>query len=134
PRDADVFLVDADRVSDHIRIAPFAGHRRVEIANLAEAVAALLERVRHLAQAPLAGVEGIFPTVHRTGIAVGHDHLGYRGSSKERPHAATVFVGDGGEHETFGRSEAHPHRAVLPPNHVAFDGETRTGRLCDPDR
>src|SRR5436305_14571364 len=66
PRDADVFLVDADGVADHVRIAALAGHHGVEIADLADTVTALFERVGHLAETTLAHREGDLPSVPRS--------------------------------------------------------------------
>ena len=62
------FAIDA-------RLALLVGERRVEVVDLAEAVAAERERLRHAAEAPLARVERVLPAVQRARVAVGHDHL-----------------------------------------------------------
>src|SRR5580693_9810668 len=43
PQDPVIFLVDADRIRDHGRLAEVVGHRRVQVGDLAETIAAKLE-------------------------------------------------------------------------------------------
>src|SRR5215469_2463793 len=57
PEDADVLLVDADSVAHLARLAGFAAHDRVQVGDLAEAVAAELKGVDPLADQVLTRVE-----------------------------------------------------------------------------
>ena len=65
PEDSVVLFVNADRVLGLGRVAVLIGVDPVEVEDLAETVAAERERVRHAAEAPLARVERVLPTVHR---------------------------------------------------------------------
>ena len=58
PQHAVVLLVQADGVRDRVRLARAVVQDGVHVGDLAEAVAAQLQRRRHEAQAPLADVEG----------------------------------------------------------------------------
>ena len=106
PEDPVVLLVHADRVRDHPRLALLVRERRVEVVDLAEAVAAERERLRHAAEAPLARVERVLPAVQLAGVAVGHDHLADRRAVQDRTGAPVVVVGDLVQHEPFVRIEA----------------------------
>jgi len=76
PQDRVVLLVQADRIRDRVRLAPGVVQHRVEVDDLAEAVAAELQRRGHEAEAPLADVVRGSPVVVLGRVAVGHDHLG----------------------------------------------------------
>ena len=57
PQHGVVLFVDADRVGDGVRLTLAVVQHGVEVADLAEAVAAEFQRLRHEAEAPLADVE-----------------------------------------------------------------------------
>ena len=78
-----------------VGFAVLAGDDRVEVDDLAEAVAAQAQRVGQLAEAELAGVEGAAPEVFLRRVAVGHDHLAERGAVQHRAVLAAVLVLDG---------------------------------------
>ena len=75
PEQPRVLLVDADRVPHDARPAFPIDEVRVEVADLADAIAAQLERVRACAETVFAGIEVGAPGVERMWLSVGHDHL-----------------------------------------------------------
>ncbi len=89
PKDAVVFLVDADRLRDSEDLAAHRVHVRVEIGDIAEAVAAELQRIRELAEAVLADVEHILARVREIRRAVRHHHLHQR---RTMQHGAPVIA------------------------------------------
>ena len=89
PEDGVVLLVDADRLRDPVGLAARVVHDRVEVGDLAEAVAAELERRGHEPEPPLADVERGAAVVVGGGIAVGDDHLGEREPVGDRPAASS---------------------------------------------
>ena len=108
PEDAVVLLVHADGVGPSMRLAAFVGKDVVEVADLAEAVAAERQGVRHASQAPFAGVEGAFPCVHRARVPVGHDHLADRCPVDDGPDPPAILVPDRPQHQAFQRIHADP--------------------------
>ena len=134
PTDPHILFVDADGVLDDIDVSPFTDHRRVEIADLPEAVAVLGQGVGHLSQPPLAGIECVLPSVHDTGMPVGDDHLGDRGAVQDGPDPAAVLVPNGMEDESLVWFETDAHRPPLPAQPVALEGEAGAVRLGDLDR
>ena len=117
PEDPVVLFVHADRVVDHPRLALLVRDRRVEVVDLAEAVAAERERLRHAPEAPLPRVEGVLPAVQLARVAVGHDHLRDRRAVQDRADAAVVVVGDLVQHEAFVRDRSRcgtPSSAIRP--------------------
>ena len=142
PQHAVVLLVDADGVAHHRHRAVAEDHRRVEVADLAQAVAAQLERVGGPAHAHLALVEDVAPEVLRLGVAVGHDHLGHgrpvEHRSPSRPGALPsrrgVVVGDLVEHESLDGVHRQAHAPALPAQLVALQLEARPLRLVDVQR
>src|SRR5262245_28436143 len=111
PQDAEILFVDADRIADEPRPAEPVMTPDVDIADMAEAIAAELQRVEELADAVLAGVEGIAPIVATGRVAIGHDHLGKRGAVHDRPQAPAILIADGVEGEPLADIEAE---AKLP--------------------
>ncbi len=134
PEDPVVLLVHADRVLDGVRVALLGGEHRVEVVDDTEAVAAQLQRVGHATEAPLAGVEGVLPSVHRAGVAVGDDHLGDRRAVQHRPHAVAVVVRHRVQDEALVRIEADPERPLRPAHVVPVDLEARAVGLHDLER
>ena len=134
PEHADVLLVDADRVRDRQRLARGVRDDRVEVDDLAEAVAAARERRGGDADAVLAAVEGVLPVVARARVAVGHDHLRERGAIEDRALPAAVLVGDLVEHEALAGREADVHAPALPRQHAAVEREARPLGLRDLER
>ena len=108
-------------------------HRRVEVADLAQAVAA--ERQWHgvAAERGLAGVEHVTPVVERPGVGVGHHHLAERGPVADRPSGARagVVVADVVEHEALDRVHRHPHAPALPRELLPVQLEARAVGLGD---
>ena len=131
PEDAVVLLVEADGVRDGGGCPVLVGQDRVEVADLAEAVAAEGEGVRHSTQAPLADVEGALPAVARVGVAVGHDHLADGGAVQDRSGAVAVLVGDVVEDQPLERVQRHVQRPPLPADDVAVDREADPVGLGD---
>ena len=105
----------------------------VEVADLAQAVAAELERVGEHADAVLADVERVASEIGRPRIAIRHDHVGERGAIQDRPLAALVEVADGVQDQAFARREADPEAPLLPADLVSVDREARPLRLVDLD-
>ncbi len=135
PEDPVVLFVHADRVVDHPRLAVLGRERGVEVADLADAVAAERERLRHAAEAPLPRVERVLPAVHRARIAVRDHHLADRRAVQDRPQASVVVVvRDLVQHETLERVERDAELPLLPLHEVAVDREARAFGLRDRDR
>ena len=126
PQHAVVLLVDADRVRDHVRLAGRVVQDGVEVADLAQAVAAELERLRHEAEAPLADVVGGAAVVVGRRVAVGDDHLGQRDAVRDRAPVEAQRVQD----EPFAVVEAEPQRPVLPRQRVAVERERDARRAA----
>ena len=134
PEDGVVLLVDADGVLDGVGLAGGVVEDRVEVGDLAQAVAAQLQRGRHEPEAPLADVEGRAPEVFGAGIPVGHDHLRERHPVRHGPDLAAVVVADGVEHEPLAVVEPDAHGPLLPPELVAVQDEGGPLGLRDLER
>ena len=65
-------------------LAVLVDEHRVEVVDLAEAVAAERQRVDQRAEVVLAAVEGVLADVRRRRIAVRHDHLRHRRAMQDR--------------------------------------------------
>ena len=117
---------------DGPRLAGVVGHGGVQVGDLAQAVAAELERVGPLTDQVLAGVEVGLP-VAEVRVAVGHDHLRDRRPVEHRPLAAGLVQADLVQGQPLAGVEADPHRPVLPAQRVAVQGEARALRLGDLD-
>src|SRR6201990_312598 len=118
PQDAEVFLVDADGVGNGARLAGVVGDGGVQVGDLAQAVAAELERVGPRADQVLAGVEVGLP-VPELRVAVGYDHLRDRGPVEHRAAGQADLV----QGQALAGVEADPHRPVLPAQRVSLQGE-----------
>jgi hypothetical protein len=114
PEDAVVLLVHADRVADGVRLPAVVGEDGVEVVDLAQAVAAELERVGLLAEQVLPGVEVADPEPGRARVAVRDHHLGDRGAVDDRPLALAVREADRVQDEPFAGIERDPQLPVLP--------------------
>ena len=133
PEDPVVLFVQADRVRQRAGVAGLVGDHGVEVGDVADAVAAELERVGVAADQVLAGVEVVLPRPDRRRVAVRHDHLGDRrrgARSAGRPVANADLV----QHQAFAGVEADAQRPVLPLEEVAVEGEAGALRLGDLDR
>ena len=135
PQDARVLLVHADGVRERHGAAAAVVDHRVEIADLAQAVAADLERIGERADAVLADVEGIAVEVGRPRIAVRHHHVGDGGAVEDRALAPLVLVAS--------RCGAPGPRAGVKPMRIRHfcqrsswpaQLEARALRLADLDR
>ncbi len=123
PEDGVVLLVDADRVADRVGLAARVVQHRVEVGDLAEAVAPELERGGHETEAPLADVECRAAVVVGRRVAVGHDHLGEREPVRDRPRAPAVVIADGVQDHPLAVVEADPQAPALPGHEVAVECE-----------
>ncbi len=134
PQHRVVFLVDADRVGDGVRLTLAVVQHRIQIADLAETVAAELQRRGHEAKAPLADVERGAPVVVLGRVAVGHDHLGKRDPVCHRAFPLAVAIADRVQCHPLAVVEPDPQRPVLPLQQVAVEGERHPFRLVDVQR
>ena len=135
PEDAVVLLVHADGVG--LACAACRARRRRRRRSSGSRPGSRSPSVSELAmrpEAPLAGVEGALPRVHRAGVPVGHDHLAHRGPVEERAHPAAVLVADVVEDQALERVHADPQRPLLPAHEVALDREARALGLGDLER
>ncbi len=104
-----------------VRFARGVVQHRVEVTDLAEAVAAELQRGGHVAEAPLADVVGGPAVVLERGVPVGHDHLGERHAVGDVAPCPVVVISDLIDHRALAIVEAEPHRPVLPTQFVAVE-------------
>ena len=116
------------------RLAAGVVHHRVQVADLAQAVAAQGERGGHEAEAPLADVERGPPVVVRAGVPVRHHHLGEREPVRHRAEPLAVGEGDLVQHEALAVVEAQPQLPVLPAEQVAVEREADPVGLADLQR
>ena len=131
PEDGVVLLVQADRVLDVVWRSRGVVQHRVHVDDLAEAVAAQLQRGGHETEAPLADVVGRPAVVVERGVAVGHHHLGERHPVGDVTPYPVVVIGHLVDHGTLAVVEAEAHRPVLPPQLGAVDSEGRALGLGD---
>ena len=131
PEDPGVLLVQADRVLDRHRLAPVVRDHAVEVADLAETVAAQLQGVGPDAEPELAHVEDVLAVLGGPGVAVGDEHLRQGGPVDDRAQDVSVLVADGVQHQALARCEADPEAPLLPPHLVAVDIEAGAIRLDD---
>ena len=134
PQDGVVLLMDADRVPDRARLSPRVVQDRVEIGDLAQAVAAELERCGHEAEPPLADVERGPAHVVGRWVAVRHHHLGEGHAVRDGAHAAFLPIAERVNDESLPRVEPEPHRPALPLECVALDLEGDALGLGDRER
>ena len=120
--------------ADELGLAGRIVHHRVEVDDLAEAVAAAFERGGHEAESPLADVERGPPEVVRGRIPVGHHHLRERQPVRDRPQPARVVEPDGVQDQAFAVVEAEPQLPVLPAQQVPVQVERDPLRLGDLQR
>ena len=114
--------------------APAVVHHRVEIADLPQAIAAVLERIGEHADAVLADVEGIAVEVGRSRVAVRHHHVGDGSPVQDRARTALILIGHGVDHEALAGREADPQPPLLPRQLMASKLEARAFRLVNLDR
>ena len=133
PEDSLVLLVDADRVAKHDRLAAAVADDRVEVADLAEAIAPELERVGEGAELLLSEIEDALVVVLGARMAVRHGELGIR-RPVQHPPLLPVVVAHVVEHEPLPGREAEPEPPLLPAKLVACQLEARTVRLLDLER
>src|SRR5947207_12099777 len=114
PEDAEILLMQADRVLHRGRLAEIIGYRHVEIMDVAEAIAAELEGIGELAQAVFAGIERALPEMVRGWIGIGHDHVGDAGAIDDRAHLATIAKRDLMQDQTLARGPTNAEGEILP--------------------
>jgi len=100
--------VDADRIADRPGLAEVVGDGGVQVGDLAQAIAAELERVGPFADEVLTGVEVGLP-VPEPGIAVGHDHFRNGGSVHHGPFPLGVPQADLVQGQPLACVEADSH-------------------------
>src|SRR5215210_2559206 len=118
PAEAGILLVQADGVLDLHGVARAVYHDGVEVADLAEAVAAELERVGQGPDVVLTSIESVLAPLSRARVAVGDDHLREGSPVEDGPHAPSILVADRVEDETFARGEAYSEAPLLPADLV----------------
>ncbi len=133
PEDAVILLVHAHRVSQRVRGAALVGDDRIEVGDVADAVATEFEGIGVTPDEVFAGVEVVLPRTHRRRIAVGHNHLRDRRAVDDRTHPTAVGEADLMQDETFAGVETDSQTPLLPLDEVSGDGEARTLRLGDGD-
>ena len=109
-------------------------HHRVEVGDLAEAVAAAFERGGHEAESPLADVERGPPEVIGGRIPVGHHHLRERQPVRDRPQPSRVVEPHRVQDQAFAVVEAEPQFPVLPAQQVPVQAERDPVGLADLQR
>ena len=106
-------------------------HHRVQVGDLAQAVAAERQRGGHEAEAPLADVERGPPVVVRAGVPVRHHHLGEREPVRDRAQPLPVLERDLVQDEALAVVEAQPQLPVLPAQQRAVEREADPVGLAD---
>ena len=140
PQHGVVLLVQTDRLRDELWLTLAVRDDGVDVDDLAETVAAQLERGGHVAQTPLADVVRGPPVVVEARIAVRHHHLGEGhpvgdvSFGTARIGRVGIVEGDLVDHRALAEVEAEPHRPVLPAQLVAVEGERDTVGLGDLER
>ncbi len=134
PEDAVVLLVDADRLRDRDRRAVLVAADRIEVRDLAQAVAAERQRVGQLAETDVAGVEGVLPPVVGGGRPVGDDHLGQARPVDHRPEPVAVLVADLVDDQALDRVHRHPQPPRAPGDVPVVDRHARPVGLVDLQR
>ena len=117
---------------DRAGLAAGVVHHRVQVGDLAQAVAAQGQRGGHEAQAPLADVERGPAVVVGAGVAVRHHHLGEREPVRHRPQPPAVAESHLVQHQALAVVEtraAAPSPASEQP--VPVQGEVDPLRLAD---
>ena len=134
PEHRVVFFVQTDGVLDLVRRTCGVVQHRVDVADLAEAVAPQFQRGGHETEPPLADVESGTAVMIERGVAVGDHHLGQRHPVGDVTPHAVIIIGDLIDHRTLAIVEAQAHRPVLPTQFGALDGERRAVGLGDVQR
>ena len=134
PEDGVVLLVQADGVLDLVGRAGGVVEHRVDIDDLAQAVAAELQRGGHEPEAPLADVIRSPAVVVERGIPVRNHHLGERHPVGDVAPDAVVVVRNLVDDRALAIVEAEAHRPVLPAQLGAVDCERRALGLGDVQR
>jgi hypothetical protein len=105
----------------------------VQVADLAQAVAAPPQRVGQHAQPGLALVEHGLDPVHRCRIPVRYPHLRQRGPVQDRAFPASVQVAHPVQHQPLAGGVADDQVPLLPADLVPVEHEARAVRLGDLD-
>src|SRR5437660_1088470 len=106
--------MQADGVAHEEGLAMVVRHGDIEIADMAEAIAAELELVRELAEPVFAGIEGALPVMVARRIGIGNDHLADARPVDDRPRPPLVAKGELMQHEALARREADMEAPILP--------------------
>lgn len=131
--DAAVLLVDANGVLDGAHAAVAGGELGVEVVDLALAIAAQRETVRHVSGAVLAEVKGVLTLVRVLRVSVGDDHFREGQTVKDGADVALVVVGDIAEDDALAVVEANVEVPVLPGDLAALHLEGDALGLSDVD-
>src|SRR5215211_8635317 len=108
--------------------------RRVEVMDLAQAIATERQRVDQRPEVQLTTVEGVLAVMRRCRVTVRHDHVRHRRAMQDRPQATVVLPADGVQDETFAGSKSDAEPPLLPAHEGTVDGEARALRLTDLER
>src|SRR5919112_704768 len=134
PQEAVVLLVHADGILDGERV-PFAvGDYAVEVMDLSQAVTAELQGVSKCPDVVLARIKSVLAPLSRSGIAVGHHHLGERRPVEDGTLSAIVVVANRVEHEPLTRGKTYAEAPLLPAYLVSVNLEAGAFGLGDLQR
>jgi hypothetical protein len=114
PQDAEVLLVQADGVLEGDRLAAGVRDDAVEVADLAEAVAAQLEAIGERARCRTRLRRRRSSASGWGRDRLGDDHLGQRSAVQDGPDAAAILIADGVEDEALSWSEPDAEPPFLP--------------------
>ena len=131
PEHAVVLFVQADGIAQRRRGAVAVYLDAVQVDDLAQAVAAELQRAGAQPE-PAFAVERVLPPVVHRRRPVGHDHLRHRRAEQDRPRPHPLDVGDLVQHQALDRVQRDPQLPGAPPQLPVVDGEPGTVRLQDP--
>ena len=130
PEDAVILLMDADGLLDLENAAFHGVQLGIQIGDMAQAVAAQLQRVGQLAQPIFADIKHILAEMPALRHAVGHHHLGDGGSGHDRP----AVIGDVVQGQPLAGVEADHAAPFIPADFAVLEHEAGPFRLDDVQR
>src|SRR5712692_1238724 len=131
PERTVVFLVHAHYVRQRQGIAGVIGHVGIEVVDVPHTIASQLQGIRQPAYAIFSHIEGVLAAMARTGITVGHDHLGECRTAENGPYSPLIIVSNVVENEAFARRKAESKPPLLPRDLVPIDSKAWTLGLAD---
>ena len=124
PQHAHVLLVHADRLLGDVRLASRVAEHRVEIADVPEAVAPELQRIRAVSEAVIAHVKRALALKRRVRVGVRDRHLHQTRPLHDRPALECRVV----NHEALAVVETQSHGPAVP-GHDAAVGDVKVGAV-----